>query len=46
MENGRRGHVENSEEVRLPARRGTSGGRGMLAPSKGLYTCGERLLAQ
>lgn len=40
------GLVESSEEARVPLRRRPGGGRGKLAPSRGLYKCGERLLAQ
>lgn len=40
------GRVESSEEARVPPRRRPGGGRGRLAPSRGLYKCGERLLAQ
>lgn len=36
---------ESGEEARLPSTRGPGGGRGRLAPSRGLYKCGERLLA-
>lgn len=36
---------ESGEEARLPSTRGPGGGRGRLAPSRGLYKCGEPLLA-